>query len=117
MNSKRLVICLLGGVLAAIICVIGGQIIFGFPGIDAPTLAASIANRILIGFIIGISGWKINYLLHGAVLGFIISITVSIGFLGSNNLGFGLYTSAGILYGIGIELLATKAFKTVISDQ
>jgi hypothetical protein len=112
MNSKRVVICLLGGVLAAIICVIGGQMIFGFSGIDTAVLAASIANRILIGFIIGISGWKIHYLLHGALLGLIISVTVSIGFLGSDNLGFVLYTSAGILYGIMIELLATKAFKS-----
>ena len=111
MNSKRVLACLLGGVLAAVICVIGGQIIFGFGGIDAAILASSIANRILIGFIIGISGWRIQYLLHGAVLGFIISITVSIGFIGSNNLGFALYTAAGILYGIMIELLATKVFK------
>ncbi|MBL7113503.1 MAG: hypothetical protein ISS19_16315 [Bacteroidales bacterium] len=111
MYLKRVLACLLGGVLAAVICVIGGQIIFGFAGVDAAILASSIANRILIGFVIGISGWKIQYLLHGAMLGFIISITVSIGFIGSNNLGFVLYTTAGILYGVMIELLSTKIFK------
>ena len=73
--------------------------------------AATVANRLLLGFVIGISCWRINYLLHGAILGLILSLSVSIGFLPGNLLGFFLYTSAGILYGIFIEWLSTDVFK------
>ena len=111
MNKKRLLACMLGGVISAVICLVGRQIIFGFPEILWENIAATVANRLLLGFVIGISGWKINYLLHGAILGLILSLSVSIGFLPINILGFFLYTSAGILYGILIEWLATDVFK------
>jgi len=100
-----------GGVISAIACLVGRQIIFGFPEILWENIAATVANRLLLGFVIGISGWKINYLLHGAILGLILSLSVSIGFLPINILSFFLYTSAGILYGIFIEWLATDVRK------
>ena len=48
---------------------------------------------------------------YGGVLGLIFSLSVSIGFLSSNLLGFFLYTVAGVLYGIFIEWLSTDVFK------
>jgi hypothetical protein len=111
MYQKRLLACMLGGVLSAVICIAGRQIIFGFPEITWENIAATVANRLLLGFVIGISCWRINYLLHGAILGLILSLSVSIGFLPGNLLGFFLYTSAGILYGIFIEWLSTDVFK------
>jgi hypothetical protein len=101
---------MLGGVISALICLAGSQIIFGFPPITWETAAATIANRLLLGFVIGISGWRIHYLLHGALLGLILSLTVSVGFLPDQLLQFVLYTSAGVLYGLLIELLATRLF-------
>jgi len=109
-------VCILGGVLAAIICLFGSQIIFNFPPITWDTVAATMANRLLLGFIIGISGWRINYLLHGAILGLIVSLSVSIGFLPGNVLGFFLFTAAGIFYGFLIEWLSTVAFKVPMLD-
>jgi hypothetical protein len=94
-----------------VICLVGRQIIFGFPEILLENIAATVANRILLGFVIGISAWRINYLIHGALLGLILSLSVSIGFLPINIVGFFLYTTAGILYGILIEWLATGVFK------
>jgi len=111
MYKKRLLACMLGGVLSAVICIAGRQIIFGFPEITWENIAATVANRLLLGFVIGISCWRINYLLQGAILGLILSLSVSIGFFPSNLLGFFLYTSAGILYGIFIEWLSTDDFK------
>ena len=105
---------MLGGVLSAVICLLGSQIIFGFPEITWDTLAATMANRLLLGFVIGISCWRINYLLHGAILGLIVSLSVSIGFLPENSLGFFLYTAAGIGYGILIEWLSTNVFKAAM---
>jgi hypothetical protein len=93
--------------IAAGICLAGRAIIFGFSDVSWSDIAATVANRILMGFAIGISSWRLPYLLHGALIGFLISISVSIGFLPGDLLGFGLYTTAGIGYGMLIEWLAT----------
>jgi hypothetical protein len=111
MYQKRLWICLLGGVIAAVFCLIGRQIIFGFPEIRLENIAATVANRLLLGFVIGISSWRLNYLLHGAILGLILSLSVSIGFLPDDLIGLFLFTTAGVFYGIMIEWLATVVFK------
>jgi len=111
MYKRRLLACMLGAVISALICLVGRQVIFGFPEILWENIAATVANRLLLGFVIAISGWRINYLLHGAVLGLILSISVSIGFLPDNALGFVLFTTAGILYGIMIEWISTDVFK------
>jgi hypothetical protein len=108
---------MLGGVISAVICLVGSQIIFGFPPITWESAAATVANRLLLGFVIGISGWRIQYLLHGAILGLILSLTVSVGFLPDQLLQFVLYTSAGVLYGLLIELLATKAFHAPMGES
>ena len=111
MDKRRLWVCMLGGVIAAVFCLIGRQIIYSFPEILWENIAATVANRLLLGFVIGISGWRINYLLHGAILGLILSLSVSIGFLADNILGFFLFTTAGVIYGIMIEWLSTNVFK------
>ena len=117
MYQKRLLICTFGGILSAIMCLIGKQIIYGFPEITWEVLSVTMANRLLLGLIIGISCWRINYLLHGAILGLIVSLSVSIGFLPSNLFSFFLYTSAGIIFGIIIEWIATIKFKSPMSKQ
>ena len=111
MYKKRIWACMLGGVISAVICLIGRQIIFSFSDITWASVAATVANRLLLGFVIGISCWKINYLIHGAVLGLILSLSVSIGFLSNDLLPFFLYTVAGIFYGLIIEWLSTNLFK------
>jgi hypothetical protein len=105
--SKRLGACLLGGAISAGICLLGGQIVNGFHAITWEDAAAEVANRLLLGLVLALSGWRIPHLLHGAVLGLIVSLTVSIGFLPDDVLGFALYTAAGTVYGTGIEWLAT----------
>lgn len=112
MNTKRIWVCILGGVISAGICLIGSQIIFGFPEITWSTVSITVANRLLLGFVIGISNWQIKHHLHGALLGLILSLTVSIGFLPGDVLKFFLYTGAGIFYGIMIDWLARDVFKT-----
>jgi hypothetical protein len=111
MYQKRLIICLIGGVTSAIICVSGGFLLGLITNFTLSVLATSIANRILIGFVIGISNWKTNYLFHGAVIGLVVSLSTSIGSIADDMLGFTLYTLAGIVYGMLIEYLATKLFK------
>ena len=110
--NKRIYACLLGGLISACICLGGSQVIFGFPKIEWSTISMTVANRLLLGFVIGISSWRIKHHLHGALLGLILSLTVSIGFLPDETLKFILYTGAGIFYGVMIDWLATDIFKT-----
>jgi hypothetical protein len=112
MDNKRIWVSLLGGVICACVCLGGSQIIFGFPTITWSTVSMTVANRLLLGFVIGISSWKIKHHLHGALLGLILSLTVSVGFLPGEMLKFSLYTGAGILYGVFIDWLASDVFSS-----
>jgi hypothetical protein len=111
MYRKRLIVCVFGGIVAAGFCLAGRQILFGAPEITWNTIAYTMANRLLLGFTVALSGWRINHLAHGAILGFIVSFSVSLGFLFSNPLEFAAYTSAGVLYGFLIEWFSTDIFK------
>lgn len=68
----------------------------------------------MLGFIIGISSLKMNFLLHGALIGLLVSLITSIPFLEGGVIGFLLFTTAGIIYGILIELVSTKVFKAKV---
>jgi hypothetical protein len=111
MNTKRILVCLLGGVISAGFCILGRQVIYGFADITMTTLAHTVANRLLLAFVIGISTWRINHLVHGALLGFLFSLSVSIGYLPDGTIDFVAYTMAGAFYGVLIEWLATDLFK------
>ena len=110
MYKRRLLACMLGGSIAAVLCLLGRQILFGFPEILPETIAATMANRLLLGFVIALSAWRIHYLVHGALLGLVLSLSVSIGFLPDDVADFVAYTTAGVAYGTFIEWLATRVF-------
>jgi hypothetical protein len=75
-------------------------------------IVSSFGNRILMGFVIGISRLKINYLLHGALIGFLVTLSYSVGMIFENNVnGFIIYTTAGIIFGLLIEIFVTKICK------
>ena len=107
---KRLILSLVGGVVCAVICMIGKIALD--PTISLSLLlSAAIGNRILIGFVIGISRLKMNYLLHGAMIGLVITLSCSIGTISQNLAPFAIYTGVGVVYGILIELFVTKLCK------
>lgn len=116
MYSKRLGTCLLGGALSALACLVGSQIIHGNPPISWETVSYTVANRLVLGFIIAISAWQPSYPLPGVLLGLIVSLSVSIGFLPDRPIDFVLYTLAGVVYGFIIESLATRVFKAPMID-
>jgi hypothetical protein len=111
---KRTFWATLLGVIFGIIC--------GYLGkrsdvpMDKAAWAGIIMNRAFIGFVIGISGWKINYLLHGILMGFIITLGISIypffnPEIKNPMMGFIMLSIGGIIWGFLIELLTTKVFK------
>jgi len=110
MNVKRMIICVIGGVIAGAICV-SGMAGGGRVELTPMIVASSVGNRILIGFVIGISRWKMQYLLHGALIGLLVTLSSSIGIAFTSVQGFLMYTAAGIMYGLLIELFATKVFR------
>jgi hypothetical protein len=111
MRNPRLLICIIGGFIAGIICSIGGHLSGNIPEFSFLPIASTFFNRLMLGFIIGISRLKTNYLVHGMLIGFLVSLISSISFLEDGITGFLFFTIAGIIYGLLIELFATKVFK------
>jgi hypothetical protein len=110
MGKKRLLICITGGIIAGLICSAGGILSGNIQSFTFFAVAPAFFNRIMLGFILGISTLKINFLVHGIVIGFFVSLITSMPFLEENIKGFIFFTVAGIIYGILIELFATKVF-------
>ena len=108
---KRLLLSILAGIVCAVLCAIGRKYLI--PSITLSALiVSSFGNRILIGFVIGMSRLKMNYLLHGAFIGFLVTFSYSIGMILDNNVaGFIPYTIAGIMFGLLIEIFVTKTCK------
>jgi len=111
MYKKRLVVCLAGGLVAGAMCLAGRQIMFRAPDVTWDAVAYTVANRFLLGFVLALSGWRINRLAHGAIVGLLVSLSVSLGFLFSDPVRCATYTAAGVLYGLLIEWFASDVFK------
>jgi hypothetical protein len=89
----------------------GGRLIGNISEFSFFMIAPAFFNRVMLGFIIGISNLKMNFLLHGALIGLLVSLITSIPFLEDGVNGFLFFTIAGIIYGILIELFVVKVFK------
>jgi len=111
MSIKRIIICTIGGIIAGVLCIMGGVLSGNIDEITFLGLLPLFFNRIMLGFIIGISNLKMHYLIHGALIGFLISLISSLQFLEESIIGFVLFSVAGIIYGLLIEWAATKLFK------
>ncbi len=108
--EKRIISATIWGVIFGFISW-GLVQIFG----DVPLSGATaiIFSRALLGFVIGISIWKITWWLHGSLLGLFFSLPL--GFIaiwvGFGWGGFALTLVTGIVFGFLIELLTAVAFK------
>jgi hypothetical protein len=108
---KRIITCTIGGVIAGLLCMIGGYITGNITEITFFSVFPFFYNRIILGFLIGISNLKLNYLLNGAIIGLLVSLISSLLVLEENTVGFILFTSAGIIYGTLIDWFTTKVLK------
>jgi uncharacterized membrane protein len=82
-------------------------------GISWTAMSLSIIfSRALLGFVIGMSASKINYMLHGIILGFVVSIPMALGSLAFRGFTALLLTLImGVIYGFLIELIARMVVK------
>ena len=111
MNRKRIIICTIGGIIAGILCMIGGVLTGNITEITFLGILPLFFNRIMLGFVIGISRLKMHYLVHGALIGLLISLVSSLMILEESTIGFILFSTGGTIYGALIDWVATKLFK------
>jgi hypothetical protein len=111
-KALRIVVATILGAVAGIICWQLGKS-SGKITLDTAMILGIIANRTLLGFIIGISGLRsLNYLVHGVIIGLVATIPMSIYPLaGGDAVSFALLEAAGAVYGLLIELVVTKLLK------
>ena len=111
---KRVIIATTLGFLTGLVCYWGMKS-SGRVELTTAMMIGTILNRALIGFIIGISAWRIHYLLHGVIIGLIATLPMGVYPLVEGQIvGFVMFMVAGAVYGLIIELLTTKLFKAPI---
>jgi hypothetical protein len=116
-RAIRLIVSTLLGFVFGIICWLGTKYgAISKVSVDLAMALGIIFNRALIGFSIGISGLKkLNYLLHGVIIGLVVTLPLSIyPLLGKQFLGFIILEVAGAIWGLLIELIVVKVFKAPI---
>jgi hypothetical protein len=109
-TSKRVVWSTILGVITGVLCYLMSRgSIDPFPGWMVFT---TIFNRVLIGFCIGASGLRWNWILHGIFWGLLISLLMAVPAWGEGSFeGFYLIMIAGAVWGFLIELFTSKIFK------
>lgn len=81
--------------------------------------AAIVLSRTLLGFVIGISAWKIAWWLHGLLLGLFFALPSGFFCVWAGmgwGIGFVLTVAVGIAFGILIEFLTTVIFKAEMRE-
>jgi len=114
--KKRILIATILGLIAGLICITGGKLMFGM-AFTPLALLFVMTSRLMIGFVIGISALRLPWLQHGAVLGLIIGFPFPVYDLIT---GQGLLISfaafvMSIVFGISIEFVTTFVFKAPMS--
>lgn len=114
MTFKRLYIATLMGVLAGVVCCLMSS--SGGP-LSLKLLANIFTSRVLIGFVIGISAWKMPWGIHGPLMGLIVGVPAALGAMMGSSPQFGKYEMffwtlvMGMIYGFVIELVTSRLFK------
>lgn len=109
MNAMKILVATVLGVIAGIVCwrlaSSGGPV----PAVMAWSI---ILSRTLIGFTIGISAWRINYLVHGVLIGLIVSLPMAFAAGAMKGAGVFWWTLIlGAVYGFFIALITNLIVK------
>ncbi|MBN2426607.1 MAG: hypothetical protein JXR46_09965 [Calditrichaceae bacterium] len=110
-SAKRIIIATICGLICGFICL---GLATSDPG-SSSAISTSIKlnivlSRTLLGFMLAISALRLNWWLHGIVLGFISSIPMAIAILDQPAIFIGTFVM-GMIYGVLIELITTVFFK------
>ncbi len=112
--AKRVIIATIVGVILGIGCWLVGELIGLIENPSTVRIANIIGHRALMGFVIGISALRMNWAVHGIVVG---SIVGALFILFDAQMGmptavlFGMLIPGNASYGFIIEFVTTKVFK------
>jgi len=110
MNAWKVSLATILGFVCGIICLFLAK----SGGNQVPTAMAwaIILNRALIGFVIGISAWKIHFIPHGLLIGVFVSLSPALASLAT--MGYNIFIGTlimGAIYGLVINLVISVVFK------
>lgn len=108
--TKRIFIATISGMICGFICMALASSDPSQP-VALGIKLSILSGRTLMGFIIGISALEMKWWMHGAFIGFISSIPMAVPIYEQPSI-FIATIVMGIIYGILIELVITKLFKT-----
>jgi hypothetical protein len=107
---KRVLISSLLGLGFGLVSILIG---YGYGGFKSPGgIWATVLNRAVIGFVIGISGLKIFYPLHGLLIGLLVGLPYACWWLDKGGGPFLVLFLLGGLWGLLIEILTTRVFRS-----
>ena len=109
LTVKRVVIATLCGLLFGVICT---SLASTNPESEVSwqIQMTILFSRTLMGFTIGISAFKMQWWLHGIVIGFVTSIPMAIPVMDRTDIFIGTFVM-GMIFGLLTELITTKLFK------
>lgn len=111
-NPKRLMVAVSLGFVMGLSCLLGAIVLFDMTFNTIETINV-LVNRMLIGFVIGISILKMNWYSHGLLIGLIVGLPF---LLFDYITGKEILVVIGVailnpIYGLLIEFFTTKVFK------
>lgn len=107
---KRITIATLFGVVAGALCATATFKI-GLLPFTAVNLLWVLLNRTVMGFVIGVSGLRLHWALHGVLMGLVVGSIFSC-FLYMHGITLAPYTMIGnAIFGLMIEFFTTVVFK------
>ena len=108
MNSKRCITTTFLGILMGVVSwfLTKDATVTTASGVTSAVTLAVILDRVILGFVLGISSWRVNYLFHGIFMGAIISLPMAL-FMGN----FWMFWLTGVAGGFLIELITKFVVK------
>jgi len=118
LSAKRVIIAIIFGIIAGVICLVLGMLRVPEVEFDAVMIVWIFINRTLIGFVIGISAWRIHWVWHGIILGGIVGLPFSYWMLlqGADFLNFIMVLLMSCFFGFFIELFTSAIFKAKVKS-
>ncbi len=111
LTTKRVMVATICGILFGLICMgLASSNPDATEEVSSMVKLNIVLSRTLMGFMIGISFLRLNWWLHGIVLGFVSSIPMAVAVLPQVNIFIGTFVM-GMIYGFLTELITTKLFK------
>ena len=116
-SKRRILTATFLGLLLGVLCSLAGKHVLGVNMSLADALMI-VAHRTLLGFVLGISGLRWHWALHGAVIGLVVGIPEHhFANMLRGNATCAFYVVAGPLIGIIIECFTSIVFKARITPR